>query len=249
MKIDLNKYELNPEKMPKHIAIIMDGNGRWAQKRGLPRYLGHQQGMRTLGKVVETVKNLNIQCLTVFAFSTENWNRPQDEVEYIMTQVVKQFDRYAKEAAKHEIRIKVIGEKTPLSDEVLAAINKIQKQTENYQKMNLVVAFNYGSKRELTETVKQLARKVEHHDLKVDDITPELIDRNLYTSDLPPIDLLIRTSGEMRISNFLLWQLAYAELYFTDTLWPDFDQAALLEALHAYQSRKRRFGKIGEQNE
>ena len=249
MSLDLKKAGLEQAKLPKHIDIIMDGNGRWAQKRGLPRYLGHQQGMRALGKVVETAFDLQIPCLTVFAFSTENWNRPQDEIDYIMTQIVKQFDRYAKELSKKNIRVKVIGEQAHLSADVKNVIEKVPELTKNNTQMTLVVAFNYGSKLELTNACQKIASLVQAKKIKIEDITPEVIEENLYTFALPPVDLLIRTSGEMRISNFLLWQLAYSELYFTDTYWPDFNQNSLIEALKVYSLRKRRFGKIGEQNE
>lgn len=249
MSLDLKKAGLDKTKLPKHIAIIMDGNGRWAQKRGLPRYLGHQQGMRVLGKTVETVLAWQISCLTVFAFSTENWNRPQDEIDYIMTQVVKQYDRYAPELLKKGIRVKVIGEQTNLNSEVKKVIDRIQALTKDNTQMTLVVAFNYGSKQELTAACRKAASLVQKNVLTIEDITPETIEQNLYTFDLPPVDLLIRTSGEMRLSNFLLWQLAYAEMYFTDTYWPDFSQKTLIEALKAYSQRKRRFGKIGDRNE
>lgn len=228
------------EKIPNHIAIILDGNGRWAQKRGLPRNLGHRQGVDTLVKIVRCCSEIGIKNLTVYAFSTENWNRPEQEVNYLMNLLEEYFIGLDKKLRKRNIKLKVIGEKTRLSDKLINIINEVQENTKNNTGMIFNIAFNYGSKDEIIHAVKSM---VNDNVL----ITKENFDKYLYTSESGNVDLLIRTSGEQRISNFLLWQIAYAEFYFTDVHWPDFKESELEKALEAYQNRDRRFGGLKDE--
>lgn len=223
------------ENLPNHIAIILDGNGRWAKKRGLPRNLGHRQGVETLIKIARYCSEIGIKNLTVYAFSTENWNRPKEEVDYLMKLLDEYFNGLDKKLNKRNIRIKVIGEKTRLSDKLLNIIDEVQEKSKNNTGMLLNIAFNYGSKDELINTFKNMIR-----DNVI--INKENVDKYLYTSESGDVDLLIRTSGEERISNFLLWQIAYAEMYFTNVYWPDFTKKELNKAIEAYQNRDRRFG-------
>lgn len=223
------------ENLPNHIAIILDGNGRWAKKRGLPRNLGHRQGVETLIKIARYCSEIGIKNLTVYAFSTENWNRPKEEVDYLMNLLDEYFNGLDKKLNKRNIRIKVIGEKTRLSDKLLNIIDEVQEKSKNNTGMLLNIAFNYGSKDELINTFKNMIR-----DNVI--INKENVDKYLYTSESGDVDLLIRTSGEQRISNFLLWQIAYAEMYFTNVYWPDFTKKELNKAIEAYQNRDRRFG-------
>lgn len=223
------------ENLPNHIAIILDGNGRWAKKRGLPRNLGHRQGVETLIKIARYCSEIGIKNLTVYAFSTENWNRPKEEVDYLMNLLDEYFNGLDKKLNKRNIRIKVIGDKTRLSDKLLNIIDEVQEKSKNNTGMLLNIAFNYGSKDELINTFKNMIR-----DNVI--INKENVDKYLYTSESGDVDLLIRTSGEQRISNFLLWQIAYAEMYFTNVYWPDFTKKELNKAIEAYQNRDRRFG-------
>ena len=228
------------EKIPNHIAIILDGNGRWARKRGLPRNLGHRQGVDTLVKIVRCCSEIGIKNLTVYAFSTENWNRPEQEVNYLMNLLEEYFIGLDKKLRKRNIKLKVIGEKTRLSDKLINIINEVQENTKNNTGMIFNIAFNYGSKDEIIHAVKSM---VNDNVL----ITKENFDKYLYTNESGNVDLLIRTSGEQRISNFLLWQIAYAEFYFTDVHWPDFKESELEKALEAYQNRDRRFGGLKDE--
>lgn len=228
------------EKLPNHLAIILDGNGRWAKKRGLPRNLGHKQGVETLIKIVRYCSDLGIKNLTVYAFSTENWNRPQKEVDYLMNLLEEYFVGIEKKLKNRNIKLKVIGEKNKLSDKLIKSINQVQENTKNNTGMIFNIAFNYGSKDEIINAVKQM---VNDNVL----ITKENLDNYLYTSESGNVDLLIRTSGEQRISNFLLWQIAYSEFYFTDVYWPDFNEKELDKALEIYQGRDRRFGGLTDE--
>ncbi len=228
------------EKIPNHIAIILDGNGRWAKKRGLPRNLGHRQGIETLVKIVRLCSDIGIKHLTVYAFSTENWNRPNEEVNYLMNLLEEYFIGLEKKLKKRNIKLKVIGEKTRLSDKLLKIMADVQENTKNNTGMTFNIAFNYGSKDEIINAIK----------LMVNDnviVSKENLEKYLYTYESGNVDLLIRTSGEQRISNFLLWQLAYAELYFTDVFWPDFKEKELERALEAFQGRDRRFGGLKDE--
>ena len=228
------------ENLPNHIAIILDGNGRWAQKKGLPRNLGHRQGVETLIKISRYCSEIGIKHLTVFAFSTENWNRPKEEVDYLMNLLEEYFNGLEKKLRKRNIKLKVIGEKTNLSDKLINIINEVQDKSKNNTGMILNIAFNYGSKDEIINAVKGIIK-----DNVI--LSKENIDKYLYTSESGNIDLLIRTSGEQRISNFLLWQIAYAELYFTKVYWPDFNKKELHKALESYQKRDRRFGGLKDE--
>ena len=228
------------KKLHNHLAIILDGNGRWAKKRGLPRTMGHRQGVETLVKIVRCCSDIGIKHLTVYAFSTENWNRPEQEVNYLMNLLEEYFKGLGKKLRNRNVKLKVIGEKTKLSDKLISIIDEVQEDTKNNTGMIFNIAFNYGSKDEIINAVKNM----------VNDnvtITKENLDNYLYTNESGNVDLLIRTSGEQRISNFLLWQIAYAELYFTDVHWPDFKEKELEKALEDYQNRDRRFGGLKDE--
>lgn len=230
------------EKLPNHIAIILDGNGRWAQKKGLPRNLGHKQGVETLIKISRYCSDIGVKNLTVYAFSTENWNRPKEEVEYLMNLLKEYFQGLDKNLRKRNIKLKVIGERTNLSKELLDIINFVEENSKYNTGMILNIAFNYGGKDEIINAVKSMI-----NDKVI--ISKENIDKYLYTNESGNVDLLIRTSGEQRISNFLLWQIAYAEFYFTKVHWPDFSKKELNKAIEAYQNRDRRFGGLKDEKE
>ncbi|MDO4666546.1 MAG: isoprenyl transferase [Streptococcus sp.] len=237
-----------PLNVPKHIAIIMDGNGRWAKKRMQARVFGHKAGMETLQEVTVAAKELGVQVLTVYAFSTENWARPKKEVSFIMNLPVEFYDRYVPELHKNNIKIQMIGDTKKLPKETLEALEKAENLTRLNTGLILNFALNYGGRYEISQAVKLIAQDVLDAKFNPDDINEEMIGNYLYTSNLPRIlrnpDLVIRTSGEIRTSNFLPWQIAYSELYFTDTLWPDFDKKALKEAVEEYSRRNRRFGGV-----
>ncbi len=230
--------------IPKHLAIILDGNGRWAQKRGLTRTAGHQVGIENIRKVALLCQGMGVKALSVFAFSTENWNRPQAEVDYLMT-LPAEFDRkFSADFEKYDVKVMFSGRKSKLSSTNLEILNRITEQSKNRQGLILNVCFDYGSYTEITEAVQKIASEVKSDSLKIEDISPDIITNHLYTSELPPLDLLIRTSGELRLSNFLLWQAAYAEFYFTEIHWPAFGKKELLAAFESYSKRHRRFGAI-----
>jgi undecaprenyl diphosphate synthase len=226
---------MNKDNLPKHIAIIMDGNGRWASKRGLPRNMGHRKGAETLGKIIRYANKLKISHLTVFAFSTENWQRPADEVKFLMSLPFEFLDRFNKNYKKDNIKINVIGSRNRLSKELANKISEVENNTKDATGLNFIIALNYGSQDEIIDGINSIIASKE-------EINKENFRKHLYTKDIPDVDLLIRTSGEYRISNFLLWQIAYSELYFTDTFWPDFNEKSLDEALKDYTGRERRFG-------
>ena len=234
--------EINKKPLPKHIALILDGNGRWANKRGLPRNLGHKAGAENLYKIVKYAYEIGIKAVTVFAFSTENWNRPEEEVNYLMQEALRFKEQYKEGINKNNFRVKIIGERNKLNQDILDLIDQTNESTKGKNDFYFTVCLNYGSMQEITHAVKEISKEVKNGTISEGDITPELIDSYLYTNELPKLDLLIRTSGELRISNFLLWQLAYAELYFTNTYWPDFSEKDLLVAIENFQNRKRRFG-------
>ncbi|MEM8697355.1 MAG: isoprenyl transferase [Pseudomonadota bacterium] len=228
--------------IPRHVAIIMDGNGRWAQKRGLPRIAGHRKGIEAARSVVKAAGAIGIEVLTLYAFSSENWNRPASEIADLMN-LLRRFIRKELEALAGEgIRIRVIGDYRAFEPDVVELIDGAIARTVNNSTATLVVALNYGSQSEITEAVRALAQDAAEGNLSPGDIGPSAIESRLSTHGLPPLDLLIRTSGEHRLSNFLLWQSAYAELYFTDTLWPDFDEEALRRAVSDFGRRDRRYG-------
>jgi undecaprenyl diphosphate synthase len=241
------KENINKENLPQHLAIIMDGNGRWAKKQGFLRAYGHENGTKSVKKIVETSAEIGIKNLTLYAFSTENWNRPKLEINTLMNILIKYLKDELSTLTKNNIKLNTIGniEKLPVSaqKELLEVIEK----TKNNTRMTLTLALSYGSREELISAIKTISFKVKNNIISTDDIDELIINEHLYTQNLPDVDLLIRTSGEHRISNFLLWQIAYAELYFTNVLWPDFTEEHLYEAIHSYQKRERRFGKTSEQ--
>lgn len=241
------KEKINPEILPQHIAIIMDGNGRWAKMRGKHRIFGHEQGVVSVRETAEAAAEIGIKYLTLYAFSTENWKRPATEIEALMHLLVQTIHQETKTLTDNDIRLKAIGDLNSLDgrcrDELLEAI----KTTSANKRMDLMLALSYSGRWELTETFKLLAQQVKDGILNPSDICQETITRNLATAGIPDPELLIRTSGEYRISNFLLWQSAYTEMYFTTKLWPDFRKEDLYEAIIDYQSRERRFGKVSEQ--
>jgi undecaprenyl diphosphate synthase len=235
------------KRLPRHIAIIMDGNGRWAKKRGLPRYAGHPAGVEAVRGVVEVCVELQIPVLTLFAFSSENWQRPQKEVNLIMDLFLRSLKKEVRRLDRNHVRLKIIGDRSAFSTNLQRQIEEAEKKTISNQGLLLQVAANYGGRWDITQAAKQLAEQVMRGELVPDQIDEERFSHNLCVTDVPEPDLFIRTGGEQRISNFLLWQCAYTELYFTDLLWPDFSRKALEEALHDFSRRQRRFGRTGEQ--
>jgi undecaprenyl diphosphate synthase len=237
-------FELDKIKMPSHIAIIMDGNGRWAKKRGLPRSLGHREG----GKVVKTISNycadIGVRFLTLYAFSTENWKRPKEEVEYLMDLLVDYLVNIDSHLDGREVRVRVIGDKTQLSSRVREEIEKVENKTNQFDDLNLTLAINYGARAELISAFTELGKEIQKKNLKPEEITEEHIREKLYTSFMPEPDILIRPGGEQRMSNYLLWQCAYAELFFLDVLWPDFSKNHIEKIILEFQSRNRRYGGI-----
>ncbi|MFT7164021.1 MAG: undecaprenyl diphosphate synthase [Flavobacterium sp.] len=238
---------IDTDNLPRHLAIIMDGNGRWAKQQGLLRAFGHESGTKSVKIIIEACARLGIANLTLYAFSTENWNRPKLEVDTLMKILIKSLKKELLTLQNNNIKLNTIGnlEKMPQSaqNELLDVIEK----TKNNTKMTLTLALSYGSREEIVNAVKIISDKVKNNIISIDSIDDSIINEHLYTRNLPDVDLLIRTSGEHRISNFLLWQIAYAELYFTDVLWPDFKEENLYEAIISYQKRERRFGKTSEQ--
>ncbi len=231
-------------KIPEHVAIIMDGNGRWAKKRHMPRTYGHAQGAKVLEQTLEDADSLGIKYLTVYAFSTENWARPLEEVQIIMNLFRDYLISAVEKCKRNNVRCRVIGERSKLDQDIIDAINNLEEKTKDNTGITFIVAINYGSRDELTRSVKQLAKDVKEGRLCLEEIDEEEISKHLDTADFPDPDLLIRTSGEERLSNFLMWQLAYTEFYFTDVPWPDFDKNELLKAIEKYSGRDRRYGKI-----
>ncbi len=232
---------------PRHIAIIMDGNGRWAQSKFLPRIMGHRAGVKTVKKIVEFCVEEEIEVLSLFAFSSENWRRPKKEVQMLMELFMGTLQSQIDKLEKNNIKLRIIGDKSAFSDKLQNRIIQAEKQTENNTGLNLVVAANYGGHWDITQAFLKIAKKIESGELQAQNITESLISQHMTTSDLPEPDLFIRSGGEQRISNFLLWQLAYTEFYFTETLWPDFDKIAFSDAINSFKSRQRRFGRTSEQ--
>jgi len=236
--------DIDKGKLPVHIAIIMDGNGRWAQKKGLPRVMGHKAGMEALKKTVKSCSDLGIKILTVYAFSTENWNRPQDEVNYLMDLLVEYMRREVNALHKNKVKIKILGEVDMLPDQTRTEIEEAIELTKNNEGLQFNIALNYGGRAEILRACRNLIKDLEAGNLDMDSADEKVFSSYLYTSNDPDPDLIIRTSGEQRISNFLLWQGAYSELLFVDRLWPDFDEAVLHSAILEYQNRNRRFGAL-----
>ena len=233
--------------VPRHIAIIMDGNGRWAQKRFMPRAVGHQAGVKAVRKIVEYCASHHVEVLTLFAFSSENWRRPEAEVSLLMTLFMATLQREINKLDRNSIRLRFIGDRSAFSEKLQQKMAEGEAQTQNNKALTLVVAANYGGHWDICQAFLQIQEKMAVGELKKEDINEQLINQYLSTADLPEPDLFIRTGGEQRVSNFMLWQLAYTELYFTTTLWPDFDQNSLEDAIKSFRSRQRRFGHTGEQ--
>tara|TARA_B110000037_G_scaffold196319_1_gene233419 strand:- start:184 stop:915 length:732 start_codon:yes stop_codon:yes gene_type:complete len=234
-------------EIPQHLAIIMDGNGRWAKNKGKNRLFGHTKGVKAVQEVVEECAVLKIKYLTLYAFSTENWNRPEEEIGILMKLLLSSLKSEFEKLLKNRIKLNVIGNTDQLPLSVQKELDYVIKQTENNSEMTLTLALSYGGREEIESTIKQLAVKVKNNIISPEKIDQSIINEHLYTRNLPDVDLLIRTSGEKRISNFLLWQIAYAELYFSKVLWPDFRKKHLHKAIINYQKRERRFGKTSEQ--
>ena len=239
--------ELDDRNLPKHLAIIMDGNGRWAKQRGKLRVFGHEQGVKAVRDTVENCAKIGIKYLTLYAFSTENWKRPKTEVETLMRLLVFTLKKELETLHKNDIRLNAIGNIDSLPGKAKKELLEVISKTSENTRMTLTLALSYGSREELKNAVKQISLKVKNNIISPENIDETIINNHLYTQNLPDVDLLIRTSGEHRISNFLLWQIAYAELYFFDIFWPDFRGKHLVEAIRNYQNRERRFGKTSEQ--
>ena len=239
--------ELDMTRIPQHIAIIMDGNGRWAMERGKERTYGHQAGVEAVRRITSECTRLGVKYLTLYTFSTENWNRPADEVAALMGLVLTSLEDEI--FMKNNVRFRVVGDLERLPEVVRQKLHQTEEHTAKNDAMTMVVALSYSSKLELVRTIQQIAREVKDGSLSIDDIDEKTIDSRLWTNFMPDPDLLIRTGGEVRISNYLLWQIAYSELYFCDTYWPDFDEAALHKAIQSFQSRQRRYGKTEAQVE
>lgn len=238
---------INKDNIPEHVAVIMDGNGRWAKKHGFLRSIGHKNGVKSVREVVEASVELGISILTLYAFSTENWNRPKTEVNMLMELLVSALNKELPTFQKNNIQLQTIGETDTLPSRCQTKLNEVIKKTSDNTGLKLVLALSYSSKLEIVNSIKSIAQKIKNNTINPEDINESYISNELYTSAYPDPDLLIRTSGEYRISNFLLWQIAYAELYFSPKLWPDFKKIDFFEAILDYQNRERRFGKTTKQ--
>ncbi|MEA5599409.1 isoprenyl transferase [Rivularia sp. UHCC 0363] len=236
--------DLKKELLPKHVAVIMDGNGRWAKRKGLPRIMGHKRGVDILKDLLRCCQDWGIKALTAYAFSTENWGRPEEEVEFLMTLFQRVLRQELREMLQENVKINFVGNLVALPNALQAEISHSIEQTKDNYGVNFNVATNYGGRQEIIQACRAIAEKVEQGLLQPDQINEATFEHHLYTAGSCDPDLIIRTSGEMRLSNFLLWQAAYSEIYFTDTLWPDFDRSEFKKALLAYQQRERRFGKV-----
>lgn len=233
--------------LPGHIAIVMDGNGRWAKKKFMPRAAGHKAGVGTLKSIVEEATRTGVACLTVFAFSSENWNRPEQEVSILMDLFVSSIKKHIRDLVEAGVRLRFIGDRSVFSDKLIKSLESAEAATAKNSRLNLNIAMNYGGRWDITNAVKELIREFEVSGADPDELTEEAFAKYLQLADLPPVDLFIRTGGEHRISNFLLWQCAYSELYFTDVLWPDFSAEEFQKSIEWFSGRQRRFGRTGEQ--
>jgi undecaprenyl diphosphate synthase len=243
----MNLQEFDSDELPQHIAIIMDGNGRWAQQQGKNRLRGHEAGTKAVRKTVEAAAKLGIKHLTLYAFSTENWNRPKTEVSTLMSLLVRNLRHELLLMTKNNIRLSAIGSLDKLPKKVREELVEVIEKTKTNTGTNLTLALSYGAREEIKQAIINISKKVKNSTINIENIDETIINEHLYTQHLPDVDLLIRTSGEVRISNFLLWQIAYAELYFTDVMWPEFDEYELHQAINSYLKRERRFGKTSEQ--
>ena len=239
--------EIDHKNIPKHVAVIMDGNGRWAEKIGKNRLFGHQNGVKAVRKLIEESARLNISYLTLFAFSTENWDRPKKEISTIMKLIVLVLKKELSTMMENNIKLETIGDLKKLPENVKSNLKETVNKTKKNNRLTLTIAINYGGKEDISNAFKLLLEKVKNNIISPKKIDELIINNHLYTRNLPDVDLLIRTSGEQRISNFLLWKIAYAELYFSNVLWPDFNEKCLHDAIISYQNRERRFGKTSEQ--
>jgi len=243
------KENIAQHKVPNHIAIIMDGNGRWAKKQDKPRTFGHKNGVTSVREIIEASVEIGVNYLTLYAFSTENWNRPKLEVKTLMSLLVSSLRKELKNLQENDIKLLTIGDLTYLPKKVQKELTEVIEKTKNNNTLTLTLALNYGARDEIVNVIKKISKKVVNNQLQIEEINEKIINTHLYTFSLPNVDFLIRTSGEKRISNFLLWQIAYAEFYFTKTLWPDFKKENFFNAIIDYQKRERRFGKTSEQIE
>ena len=243
----MNLLDIDKENLPKHIAVIMDGNGRWAKKKGLRREFGHREGRKAVKKIVESCAELNIKNLTLYAFSTENWNRPKLEIDFLMQLLFLSLKDELKNLNRNNIKFETIGNLDRLPKKISNYLKKVKDETRGNSAITLTLALSYGSRNEIVNVVREISEKVKNNIISSKKIDETVINDHLYTRHLPDVDLLIRTSGEKRISNFLLWQIAYSELYFTKKMWPDFGKEDLYKAIISYQNRERRFGKTSEQ--
>ncbi len=234
-------------EIPRHIAIVLDGNGRWAKAKHRPRFMGHKKGVEAVRNIVKACSTLKVECLSLFAFSSENWKRPEDEIKSLMGLFMMALEREAKSLARNNVRLQIVGDLSHFSDKLQKKIKEVEALTENSDGLRLVIAANYGGRWDITNATRALAEKVKSGELAVEQINEESITEMVSTQGIPDPDLFIRTGGEKRISNFLIWQMAYTELYFTDILWPDFDEGELDKAIKDFSSRQRRFGKTSEQ--
>lgn len=238
-----SKISLENAKIPVHVGVIMDGNGRWAKRRGLPRKVGHRQGAQNFRAITRHAKEVGVKYITFYAFSTENWKRPQDEVDALMDLFEKYLDELD-DFLKEHVRIRFIGDRTKLSESLQKKMLDSERKSKDYDVMTLLLAINYGGRDEICHSCKTLAQQVKEGKLEPEDITMDMIEQNLYTQEVPPVDLVIRPSGEQRLSNFMIWQCAYAEFYYSDILWPDFNNSEFDKAILAYSDRNRRFGGV-----
>ncbi len=245
--MDSYKDQINPEKLPQHVAIIMDGNGRWAKSRGEERTFGHKNAIDAVRNAINACNEVHIPYLTLYTFSTENWNRPKDEVSSLMSLLSETLLLEAENIYTKGLKLHVIGDVSRLPDLVKDQLEQMMELTRHSKNGNLILALNYGSQAEIMKAVREIAQEAKEGKIKISEIDEKLFEQHLYTKEIPPVDLMIRTSGEIRISNFLLWQLAYAELQFLDVLWPDFTREAFFKCIVDYQNKERRFGKTGEQ--
>ncbi len=236
--------DLKPELLPRHVAVIMDGNGRWAKRQGMPRIMGHKRGVDALKDLLRCCRDWGIKALTAYAFSTENWGRPQEEVDFLMTLFQRVLRQELREMVKEDVQIRFVGNLNALPSALQTEIERSVAETENNLGIRFTVATNYGGRQEIIQACRAIATKVEQGLLQPDEIDEAIFEKHLYTAGTCDPDLLIRTSGEMRLSNFLLWQMAYSEIYITDTFWPDFNRSEFHQALRVYQQRERRFGKV-----
>ena len=241
------KLLIDLQRVPKHVAIIMDGNGRWAKGKGMNRIFGHKNALTAVRESIETAAQLGVEAITLYAFSTENWNRPKMEVDALMKLLIKSLKKELPTFQKNGVKVNAIGNMESLPEKAQNTLSEIRDLTKNNTTITLTLALSYGSREEIVKAIKNISKKVVNKELDLENIDENTINNHLYTFNLPNVDLMIRTSGEQRISNFLLWQLAYAELYFTDILWPDFRQEHFYDAIIEYQNRERRFGKTSEQ--